>query len=193
MATTRLLNRKAVESIMNKRGRLDEALVGKKVRLTIERNGTKMDVKNKAGELVQSVVEPGTVFQTIVFNLQANSSIAAKNAANHALAAAGLAAERTGNYEEAHKQYQAFLNALQVSFNIPTTHRLADQLGDQVDIEARVIKITTENGSLLTIDPTTIRIFEPEVLAPTAFSFDVFKPKTEEVKGEESAAALLTA
>lgn len=193
MAQIRLLNRKAVESIMNKRGRLDEALVGKKVRFTVQGNGTLMDVKKKAtGELVQSVVEPGTVFQTRIFNLSANSSIAAKSHANHALAAAGLAAERAGNYEEAHKYYTAFLNALQVSFNVPTTSRVCDQLGDQVDIEARVIKITTDNGSLLTIDPTTIRVIEPEVLATVAFSFDVFAP-AEEVKSEENAKDLLEA
>lgn len=191
MAQRTLLNRKMAEGLMTKRGLVDESMVGRKYIFTIRGNGTVVDVKTKEGELVQSVVEPGTVFQTRIFNLQAKSAIALKNPANHVLAAAGIAAERMGNYEEADKQYQAFLNATGVSFNIPTTNRLTDRLGDQVDIEAKVIKITTDNGSLLTIDSSTIRVIEPEVLSTSVFSFDVFAPKVEEPKSEESAEKLL--
>src|ERR1700743_459119 len=142
----RLMNKSSVVAIMNKRGKLDEKLVGKKVQFTIQGNGTTVDVKTKEGILVQSVVEPGTVFQKVIFNLQANSSIASKNPANHALAAAGLKAELAGNFEEAHKHYTEFLNAMQVSFSVPSTSPILAQLGDRVDIEARVVKITTENG-----------------------------------------------
>jgi hypothetical protein len=186
-----VLNRKMVESRMNRLGLVDDSMVGKKYMFTVRGNGTVIDVKNKAGEYVQSVVEPGTVFQTRIFNLDAKSAIALKNPANHALAATGLAAERAGNYAEAHEKYQDFLNAVRLSFNIPTTSRIVDRLGDQVDIEARVIKITTENGSLLTIDPTTIRVIEPEVLPTSTWSFDVLEPKTEEPKSEKSAEKLL--
>jgi hypothetical protein len=169
----RLMNKTSVIAIMNKRGRLDESFVGKKVQLTIQGNGTTVDVKTKEGVLVESVVEPGTVFQKKIFNVQANSAIAMKNVENNKLAAAGLAAERAGNYEEAHKHYTAFLNAMQVSFSVPSTSPILHQLGDRVDIEARVIKITTPNGSLLTIDPATIRVLEPETLSATTFSFDL--------------------
>jgi len=117
----RLINKASVVSIMNKRGRLDESLVGKKVQFTVQGNGTRIDVKTKEGQLVQSVVEQGTVFQKVIFNLQANSSIAAKSDAVRKLAAAGLAAEMAGNAEEAHKHFTAYLNAMQVSFSVPTT------------------------------------------------------------------------
>jgi hypothetical protein len=187
-----LMNRKMAEGVMNKRARIDESYVGKKVAFTIRGNGTVVDVKNKAGELIQSVVEPGTVFQTCIFNLQAVSSIAMKNPLNHALAAAAIAAERAGDYVEADKQYQAFLNKTGISFNIPTTSRTYLLLGDQVDIVARVIKVTTENGSLLTIDPSTIRVAEPELPTIGGFSFEVAEPK-KEVKSEEDAKSLLTA
>lgn len=168
----RLINKSGVLAIMNKRIPVGEQSIGKKVLFTVQGNGTTVDVKNAAGELVQSVVEPGTVFQAVIFNLQANSGLAMKDARHKAESAAGLAAERAGNPEEAHKHFSAFLNGVQMSFNVPTTSPILAKLGDRVDISARVVKITTEKGSLLTIDATTIRVVEPEVLAPVTFSFD---------------------
>lgn len=168
----RLLNKASVVSIMNKRAKITEQHIGKKVLLTIMGNGTVVDVKNKAGEHVQSVVEPGTVFQTKIFNLQANSSIAMSNPLFKTLSAEGVAAEKAGNFTLASEKFTEFLNKTQISFNIPTSSSVTDKLVDRVDISARIIKITTENGSLLTIDPSTISIMAPELVSTTSFSFD---------------------
>lgn len=169
------MNSKSVHGIMNKRTLLTEAMIGKKVQLTIRGNGTLVDVKTKTGELVQSVVEPGTVFQKYIFNTESNSGIALANVNNKTLAAEGMAHERAGNVEEAHKSFSSFLNAVQVSFNIPATAgAIIAKLGDRVDISARVVKVTTENGSLLTLDPATISVLTPEALVSTTFDMSAF-------------------
>lgn len=168
----RLLNKASVKGIMNKRTTADAKLVGKKIMLTIQGNGNTIDVKNASGETVASVVEPGTVFQKVIFNTKSNSGIAMRSVRNTDFLKAGLAAEVKGDFDEAHKQYSAFLNGVQLTFSVPTTSPVAEQLSDGLDISAKLIQIDTPNGSLLTIDPATIRILEPEVLGSVAFSFD---------------------
>jgi hypothetical protein len=187
MANTaqRLLNSKAVQNIMNKRKVLDAKLVGKKVSITIKGNGTQIMVTTKEGKVVESVVEPGTPFEKVIFNLGANSSIAMLNKANWALAAEGLKAEKAGDPAKAHEFFSDFLNKMQVSFSIPTTLPVLALLGDQADIEARVIRVDTENGSLLTIDPATIRVLAPVELRDTTFSFDGLLEEPKE--GEDGA------
>lgn len=171
--TARLLNSNAVQKIMNKRKTLEAKLVGKKVSLTVKGNGTQVMVTRKIdGSVVESVVEPGTPFEKVIFNTNMVSSIAMANKANWAFASDGLKAEKAGDPAKAHEFFTTFLNKMQVSFNIPTTSPVLALLGDQADIEARVIRVDTENGSLLTIDPATIRVLAPVELKDTVFSFD---------------------
>lgn len=175
MSTTaqRLLTKQSVINIMQKRMTAPASLVGKKIQLTIEGNGSEpWDVKTKAGELVESVTGGGAVFQKKIFNTKANSGIAMSNVRNAEFKAAGRKAELEGNIEEAHAQYQKFLRAVQLDFSVPTTNSIIDKLTNGTDISAMLVKVDTENGSLLTIDPATIRILEPEALSSTVFSFD---------------------
>lgn len=191
--TTRQLDSKQVFTIMNRRMAVPADKVGKNVRLTIRGNGNTIDVKNKAGELIQSVVEAGTLFQKVIFNLDANSGIAMKSLLNKDLSTAAIKAERAGDKETASKLFSDFLNAVQMSFSVPTTAKaLLAQLGDRVEIIAKVVMVTTENGSLLTIDPNTIRVAQPEELAPTVFSFDAEEdaPVVADFTAEELAAQL---
>lgn len=180
--TTRVINAKSVHGIMNKRTVVNESMVGKKVRLTVRGNGTTIDVRTKDGAVVQSVVEPGTVFQKVIFNTESNSGIALASAANKQLAAEGMAAEKAGNAELAHEKFTAFLNAVQLSFNVPTSSTILHKLGDRIDISARIVKVTTENGSLLTIDPATIAVLAPEELAVSTFDLNTFAGVGEEKK-----------
>lgn len=189
---TRQLNKKAVVNIMNKRVLITEAHVGKKLLFTIEGDGTIIDVKTKDGELVQSVVEEGTVAQKFIFNLQANSGIAMKNEQTRSLSAEGLAAEKAGNATLAHEKFGDFLNKTRMSFNVFTTSSIVGKLHDRVDISARVTKITTPNGSLLTIDPSTISIVAPEAANTTVFSFDDEEVKDDAPEGNgETAEGIL--
>ena len=176
--TQRLLDSKQVLTIMNRRLSVPTQMAGQKVRLTIRGNGTLIDVTNSKGELVASVVRPGEVFQKVIYNTDANSGIAQANATVKQLSKDAMAAERAGNKEEAHKLFNEFLNRNQISFSVPTTSPLIEQLGDRVDIIGEIVMITTENGSLLTVDPNTIRVAGPVKLSKTVFSFD------EEAEGE---------
>jgi len=165
---------KTVAAIMNRRGNVTEQQVGKgKIRFTIVGDGSPaQDVKTKEGTLVQSVVEPGTVAQKIIFNLNANSALAMKNPDVRQLSKEGYLAEKEGDMELAHEKYQAFLNATQISFNVFTTDRILKDLGDRVDIAAEVISVPGANGNVLTIDPKSIQVMRPDELAKTTFSFD---------------------
>jgi len=169
------LNRKAVENIMSKRGKLDASLEGRKVRFTVTTNGNPFIVVRKnTGEVVESIVEPGTPFEKMIYNLDANSSLAMANKLNWAIAADATKLEAAGDFAGAHAKYNEFLNKMQVSFSIPVTNPIWRQIGRNVDIEGRVQKITTANGSLLTLDPTSIRVIQAAELAKTGFSFDDF-------------------
>lgn len=173
MATQFKHTRKSVTKIMDRRGQVNEQNVGKKVRLTIIGPGSPaQDVKTKDGQYVQSVVDPELVAQKIIFNLNASSALAMKHPEVRQLSREGLAAETAGNMELAHEKYQAFLNATQISFNVFTTDRILDQLGDRVDIAAEIISVPGANGNVLTIDPKTIQVLKPEELKKVTFSFD---------------------
>lgn len=169
---TRTLNSAAVLAIMNKRDRVLATQEGKKVRLTIQGNGNVIYVTDKDGELVQSLREPGTGLQKRIFNTRANSEIAMQNDRNKQLMKDARAAEKAGKTEEASGLFNDYLNAVQLSFGILLPSTIADKLSSGMDISAEVVKITTPNGSLLTIDPSTICIMEPEKLGKTVFAFD---------------------
>lgn len=174
MAQITQLTRKIVENTMNNRQLVNESHVGDVVTLTIQGNGSSaQDVKTKDGKVVQSVVEQGTVAQKIIFNLKANSGLAMKNPINRQLFRDGVAAELAGDTETAHAKFDAYLNATKITFNVFTTDRTLEDLSDRTRIEAEIVKITTENGSLLTIDPKSIKVAKAVKLGKTEFKFDL--------------------
>lgn len=180
MAQSRVFNSQSVVRIMQKRTTVPATMEGKKVRLTVRGNGQRFEPKNSKGEYVTSITDPGVVFAVIIYNTESNSGVALSNPRNKELAAKGMAAERAGNTEEAHKLFSEFLNNVQLSFSVPESSTVNAKLADRVDISAKIIKITTENGSLLTIDPASISILAPEELAPTSFSFDAIEDEKKE-------------
>lgn len=166
------MNMASVKAILNKRTLVPASAEGKKVNFVIQGNGNDIDVKNKLGEFVQSVVEEGVVLQKRIFNLRANSQIAMQNPANKQLLHDGVIAEKAGNFDLAHDKFNSYLNAVQISFGVLHPSALLNVLGNGCDIAAKVQKVTTENGSLLTIDPSTISVLAPIDLGTTNFSFD---------------------
>lgn len=170
--TQRLLNKQSVKNIMNARMLAPASLVGKKVQLVIEGNGVDFEVKNSKGELVPSILADGTVFTKKIFNTKANSGIAMASTRNAEYLAAGRRAELAGDAEGANEQYQLFLRAVQLDFSVPTTSPIIRRLANGVEISARLTEVTTDNGKLLTIDPATISVLEPETLGKTEFVFD---------------------
>lgn len=197
MSQTSLFTSKTVLSFMNSRTLIQATDEGKRVQLVVRGNGSQpQDVKTKDGVLVRSVVDTDLVFQVIIFNTNSNSGIAMMNDLNKTLLKEGMVAEKTGNKELAHAKFNEFLNAVAVSFNVPTTSSILEKLQDRVHIAATVVKITTPNGSLLTIDPKSISVLAPEKLVATAFTLpvdeDVPAAGTETIRTPDELAALVS-
>lgn len=174
---TRLLGSSAVKSIMSKRITIPALAVGKRVRMLVQGDGNVIDVKTKDGELVMSTIpgQEGIVLQKKIFNTKANSGLALTNPRNRQFVIDGLKAEKAGKPAEAHDLFNAYLNAAQISFGVLLPSTVADKLHNGDEIAATVIQIDTDNGSLLTIDPSTISVLEPEVFGTTTFELDDFE------------------
>lgn len=162
---------------------LEAATKQRTVLLTIKGNGNSIDVKNKAGELVAQAGGDGVVLQKKIFNTNVNSAIAMKNPANVTLYKDACKAEKAGETDKAHDLFNQLANKLQVSFGLLLPSKFEFQLSDGVEISAKLQLITTDNGQIITIDPKTIRIMEPEVLATGGFSME--DPFAAEQEAEE--------
>lgn len=174
MNTQRLMTSQSVRSIMNKRILIPAEAVGKRVKLAIQGNGNTIDVKDKEGKLVASYLDKSVVLQKTIFNTKANSGLAVTNSRNRQLLKDAMAAEKGGDAEKAHELFNEYLNATQLSFGILLPSSIVAKLAAGVEIAATVDKVTTDNGSLLTIDPSTISIVEPEIYGKTTFNMDEF-------------------
>lgn len=175
----------SVKSIMQKRQTIPAEAVGKRVKFLIQGDGNVIDVLDKEGNVVQSVVEPGTVLQKKIFNLRANSALAMQNERTRAHILEAIKLEKAGgeeNLEKAGEKFNDYLNSTQMSFGVLLPSPLIAKLHAGVEIAATVEKVTTENGSLLTIDPSTISVVEPESFGTVEFNLEDF---TDEVKEPE--------
>lgn len=182
--TQRKRTQAGVKGIMTKRILVPANAVGKRVKFLVQGNGNIVDVKNREGELVTSTIPgyEGTVLQKKIFNLRANSAVAMSNTRNRQYLIDALKAEKAGDQEKANELFGEYLNATQMSFGILLPSAIADKLSAGVEIAATVTEVTTENGSLLTIDPSTISIVEPEVYGSTSFDMNDFIEDEEDEK-----------
>ena len=181
----RLMTSASVKSIMSKRITVPAEASNKRATFTIQGDGNVIDVKDKDGELVTSTIPgyEGTVLQKKIFNLQANSAIAMANPRTRQFIIDGLKAEKAGDSAKADELFNSYLNGAQMSFGVLLPSAVVDQLKKGVEIAARVVTVTTENGSLLTIDPSTITIMEPERYGATTFNLEDFaKAAADETK-----------
>lgn len=171
-----LLTMASVAAIMNKRTPVSNDRVGRSVVLTIQGRGNVLDVLNKAGELVVSTTT-GEILQKKIFNCKAVSLLALKNERNIATMREGVAYEKAGDAEKADECYVEFLNKTQLSFGVLLPSAAADKLDNGVEISAKIQRVDTDNGSLLTLDASTIAIKEPDVITDSVnFSIDDFMP-----------------
>ncbi len=172
----RNMSSSSVKAIMSKRSTIPAEAVGKRVKFFVQGNGNTIDVKNKAGELVLSTIpgSEGIVLQKRIYNLRANSAVAMRNERTRQYLIDGLAAEKAGDTAKAHELFNEYLNSVQMSFGVLLPAAVAEKLTSGVEIAATVIKVDTDNGSLLTIDPSTIGVVEPESYGSVAFNLDEF-------------------
>lgn len=193
----------SVRGIMQKRNTIPADAVNKRVKFLIQGDGNTVDVRDKAGAPVLSSIpgQEGIILQKKIFNLRSNSALAMANTRTRGYIMNGLKAEKLGpdakvkgelNGVEgeytASEWFNAYLNSTQMSFGVLLPSTVADKLASGVEIAATVIRVDTENGSLLTIDPSTISIVEPEVFGTTTFNLEDFaEPATEETPATASA------
>lgn len=164
---------------MTKRDVVTPSHVGKKVVFTVQGDGNVIDVLDKAGKPVLSTIagQEGIILQKKIFNLKANSQLAMTNPRNRQYMIDALTAEKGGKADAASEGFNKYLNSCQLSFGVLLPNAMVENLSNGVDIAAKVIEVTTDNGSLLTIDPSTISVKAPEYLeSGTSFNLDEFLP-----------------
>jgi hypothetical protein len=187
MSTSRKMTSQSVKSIMQNRILVPAQAEGKRVKLFVQGNGNVIDVKDSKGEFVPSAADPNVVLQKKIFNFRANSGVAMANERNRQMLKDAIAAEKAGDADKAHELFNSYLNAVQLSAGILLPSAVAEKLSSGVEIAATITKVTTEKGSLLTIDPQTIGIVEPESYGKTTFSLEDF---SDEAPAEETPAAV---
>lgn len=191
----------SVRAIMQKRNTIPAEAVGKRVKFLIQGDGNTVDVLDKTGQVVLSTIpgQEGIVLQKKIYNLRSNSALAMQNARTRGYIMNGLKAEKLGadgkvagelkgvqGEYTAHEWFNEYLNSTQMSFGVLLPSTMTEKLSTGVEIAATVIRVDTDNGSLLTIDPSTISIVEPEVYGATTFNLDDF---AEETKADANATA----
>lgn len=202
MNNVRTLTSSAVKAIMSKRSTIPAEAVGKRVKFIIQGDGNVIDVTDKAGNVVRSITDTDLVLQKKIFNLKANSGLAMQNERTRSYIKNGLVAEKlgadgkvhgeingvTGDYT-AHQWLSAYLNSTQISFGVLLPNSVLAKLTGGVEIAATVQKIDTDNGSLLTIDASSISVVEPESYGSTEFNLDDFMDAVEEFEDAATAKA----
>lgn len=187
--TQRLIDSKSVKAIMSGRTAIPADANGKTFEFIIQGNGNVIDVKDKAGNFVQSVVNPELVLQKKIFNVRANSQLAMSNKRNVELLINGIKAEKAAGKVKgfigeaegewtASEYFNAYLNSVQMSVGmlLGGSSSKVDQLADGVRISGTLELITTENGSVMTIAQNSVSILAPEKAAKTTFNLDDFLP-----------------
>lgn len=122
--TTLTIDSKTAQSIANSRKTLTPQHVGQQVLLQIVGNG------NFLSAAEQETQNPGqkAYFDKYIYNFKANSLEAIQRPESKKLLKEAFVAESEGNTEEAHKLFNEWLNAIQVSFNVIADrgHRFQD-------------------------------------------------------------------
>lgn len=192
MSTKTPMTSSSVKAIMTKRALVATSSIGRSIFLTIQGNGNVIDVIGKDGQPVLSTIkgQEGTILQKHIFNCKAANQLAMADPFVQGLFKSGLAAEKAGGSfigkltrddkevptaHTADEYFSEYLNRTQVSFGVLLPNAKAEMLGDGVEIAAKVQEVVTDNGKLLTVDASTIRVVEPEVASNVTFDTSMFE------------------
>jgi hypothetical protein len=165
----RKLNLDAVKNIFNSRANVTKGLVGKRVILTVQSPGTEIEVKNKEGENVMEAGTDDTLLMKKIFNCKANSAVAIANDRNREILKSANELEKSGSIDKAHDGYNDYLNKVQLSFSVLSTQSIFNKIQQGCEVAGQVQLISTENGEILTLDPKTITVQEPERVGSSSF------------------------
>lgn len=174
MTSSQVFTIKSLETIFNKRKMATQALVGRKVQFIIQGNGNVIDVLDKAGNPVPSITD-GSILQKKIFNVRANSEVAVKNQRSRDLLAQIKIANKAGDANKVDELVREYLNKVQLSFSVLSGTSLFDNpdLQNGAEISATLQQVDTENGSLLTLDASTLSVMAPATLSDSKFTMDL--------------------
>lgn len=149
----RLLDAKATQSIIASRAIVRATQDGDTVRFHIQGNGNLIPVTTREGAQVMAAGTDNIPLTKTIYGVKANSHIAMLNPNNQKLLREAMQAETAGEMDDASKLFNQYLNKIQVSFSvIHNPGRRAVQFYDRQLVEGEVRVITTENGSLITME-----------------------------------------
>ena len=162
----------SVQNVLNSRKRITEtqAAQGVFVQMTVRGNGNIIDVRNSEGDLVPAADGSGEILRKKIFNLVCNSDVAIKNERNKDLLRSGYKAEQSGDTEQAAVHYNDYLNKTQVSISVLSTSANFTKIQNGDQVKGRVQLITTDKGSILTLDPSTLSIMAPSAGEDTSLN-----------------------
>lgn len=151
----RLLDAKATQSIIASRAIVRATQDGDTVRFHIQGNGNLIPVTTREGAQVMAAGTDNIPLTKTIYGVKANSHIAMLNPNNQKLLREAMQAETAGEMDDASKLFNQYLNKIQVSFSvIHNPGRKTVQFYNQQLVEGEVRVITTENGSLITMENT---------------------------------------
>jgi len=148
----------------------------------IKGDGTIIDVFDGAGNHVLSADGSGEILRKKIFNTDYLSPSGLKSPVSKAYLKAAMDAERAGRKQEAADNFNAYLNAITLSFSVLSNSKYfngAISNGDQV--AGNIQSIDGVNGTLVTIDPKSIAVKEVTANALTTINpFELAEERTPE-------------
>lgn len=150
------------------------ALVGRKIVVVIQGDGNVIDATDAMGKPVPSI--NGGILQKRVFNTRTNSQTAVQNQRNRDLLAQIKIADKAGDAAKVDELVNEYLNKVQLTFNVLSGSPFFEEgsdLQNGAEVSATLQEITTEKGSFMTLDPSSISVMKPATLEDSKFSMDL--------------------
>lgn len=186
------LNKKSAKAIFSSRPLVPTTAIGQKQMFSVQSVSAPQDVKDAQGNLVLEANGTGAVLRRIIVALRANSEIAVLNERTKAIRAEAMAAEAAGNTAKAHELFNQYLNKCQLSFNVLSTSSNFGKIEKGDDVKGVIEKVTTENGSLMTLIEVSIAKVE-RASAKSTWDDEDASTATEDAEAIAAAAAAVTA
>lgn len=163
LGTQRRLDSAGAINIINKRITVTRAHIGSSLKLQIQGTGQFLD---KGHEYTIGTDKRTNMYDRTIYNLRASSAELMKF--HKPLFTEALAAEQAGELDKAHDLFNAYLNAIQLSFSVIEPSNKKFSSGD--DVKATVALVVSQAGI------ESLQVEDVSYIAPTvvkATKFDV--------------------
>lgn len=144
------MTKESALAILNSRKMISAGQIGQLIQTTIVGNGTIIPMTDKEGNQVYDANKQ-PLFK-VIYNAKLNSGIAQANERNKDILREAMTAFKAGDAETASEKINEYLNKVQVSFNVILSSGQTAPFGPKEVVKGQVAMVTTENGSLLTLE-----------------------------------------